>query len=43
MKGLWIFLLCAAVLWGATLPLKIVLKKDDEKNEKTKKSTVDGK
>ena len=28
MTGFWIFLLCASVLWGATLPLKIILKKD---------------
>ena len=30
MTGFWIFLLCAGVLWGATLPLKIILKKDKD-------------
>lgn len=30
MTGFWIFLLCAGVLWGATLPLKIILKKDQD-------------
>lgn len=38
MTGLWIFLLCVGVLWGATLPLKIVLKKDDEILKKFKES-----
>ena len=39
MTGLWIFLLCVGVLWGATLPLKIILKKDDEILKKFKKDS----
>ncbi len=55
MKGLWIFLLCVGVLWGATLPLKMILRKEDfpeqkklkeEENhpkEETESTTVDDK